>query len=194
MRLVEDGEALTDAGAAGEAIVADDVAGEARRAAEPRGHSVAALIEHRRAIGRFDHVGHMAGRRDVGDTYGHAIVEQVEYLADQDAGIEGDRLAGFDHHVAVGRRAHLPQKGDKIVDLIIGARDMVAAAEIDPFELVEEGTQHWLHRVPGALERREILFATAVQMAAADSPPILGEPPADSRAQAATWGGGGVMG
>src|SRR3546814_16321677 len=83
----------------------------------------------------------MAGRRDVGDTYGHAIVEQVEYLADQDAGIEGDRLAGFDHHVAVGRRAHLSQQGDQIVALIIGARDMVAAAEIDPFELVAEGTQ-----------------------------------------------------
>src|SRR3546814_3996517 len=92
MRLVEEGEALADPRAAGEAIVADDVAGEARRAAEPRGHSVAALIEHRRAIGRFDHVGHMAGRRDVGDTYGHAIVEQVEYLADQDGGLEGDRL------------------------------------------------------------------------------------------------------
>src|SRR3546814_6951789 len=113
MRLVEEGEALADPRAAGEAIVADDVAGEARRAAEPRGHSVAALIEHRRAIGRFDHVRHMAGRRDVGDTYGHAIVEQVEYLADQDAGIEGDRLAGFDHHVAVGRRAHLSQKDRK---------------------------------------------------------------------------------
>src|SRR3546814_12323008 len=50
MRLVEEGEALADPRAAGEAIVADDVAGEARRAAEPRGHSVAALIEHRRAI------------------------------------------------------------------------------------------------------------------------------------------------
>src|SRR3546814_10186762 len=39
MRLVEEGEALADPRAAGEAIVADDVAGEARRAAEPRGHS-----------------------------------------------------------------------------------------------------------------------------------------------------------
>src|SRR3546814_17241065 len=51
MRLVEEGEALADPRAAGEAIVADDVAGEARRAAEPRGPSVAALTEHRRATG-----------------------------------------------------------------------------------------------------------------------------------------------
>src|SRR3546814_939864 len=129
----------------------------------------------------------MAGRRDVGDTYGHAIVEQVEYLADQDAGIEGDRLAGFDHHVAVGRRAHLSQKGDQIVDLIIGARDMVAAAEIDPFELVEEGTQHWLHRVPGALERWEILYAQAVHMDAVDALHMLGEKMAEiGRAHACT--------
>src|SRR3546814_769288 len=110
-------------------------------------------VSHRHAnksrlIGRRPDREKTAGRRDVGDTYGHAIVEQVEYLADQDAGIEGDRLAGFDHHVAVGRCAHLSQKGDQIVELIIGAREMVAAAQIDPFDLVAEGTQHWPPRVP----------------------------------------------
>src|SRR3546814_4486545 len=71
---------------------------------------------------------------------------------------------------------------------------MVAAAEIDPFELVEEGTQHWLHRVPGALERREILFAQAVHMDAVDALHMLGEQLADRKAKAAAWGGGVVFG
>src|SRR3546814_2048805 len=57
MRLVEEGEPLADPRAAGQAIVADDVAREAGGTAEPRGHALAALIEHRRSIGRFDHVG-----------------------------------------------------------------------------------------------------------------------------------------
>src|SRR3546814_20017749 len=70
---------------------------------------------------------------------------------------------------------------------------MVAAAEIDPFELVEEGTQHWLHRVPGALERREILFAQAVHMDAVDALHMLGEQLADRKAKAAARVGGVVF-
>ena len=75
--------------------------------------------------------------------------------------------------------------GDQIVDLIIGAGHMMAAAEIDPFQRAEEGAQHRLHGFPCALERRKILFAQAVHMDAVDALHMLGEQLGDGEAEAA---------
>src|SRR5690606_24053416 len=70
-------------------------------------------------------------------------------------------------------------------DLIIGPGHMVSAAEIDPIELPEEGTQHGLHGVPGALEWREILLAKAVHMEAIDPLHMLRQQLSDRKAKPA---------
>ena len=194
MRLVEKGEALADASAAGEAIVTDHVAREARGASEPHGLAAARFAEHRGAIGRLDHVGHVAGGRDVGNPDRHAIVEQVEDFADEYPGVERDRFAGLDHNLAARRDAHHLQEGDKVVDLVVGARHMMAAAEVDPFELAEEGAQHRLDRGPCAGERGEILFAKAVHMDAVDALQMFRKQLGDRKAEAAARRGGIIFG
>src|SRR3546814_20122442 len=75
----------------------------------------------------------MAGRGDVGDADRHTIVEQVEDLADEDAGVERERLARFDHNVEVGLRAHPLPEGDEVVGLRFGAGDGMDAAGMDSF-------------------------------------------------------------
>lgn len=92
MRLVQEGDALARDRPCGEAVVADNVAGQAGRAADPHRHAALDLAQHRRTVRRLDDVGHVAGGRDVGDGDGHAVVEGVEDLADQDARIERDGL------------------------------------------------------------------------------------------------------
>src|SRR3546814_8672760 len=59
---------------------------------------------------------------------------------------------------------------------------------------LEEGAQHWVNRVPGALERREVLFAQAVHMDAVDAFHMLGQQLADREAEAAARGGGIIFG
>src|SRR3546814_11048625 len=74
MRLVEEGETLPDAGVAGQAVVADHVAGEARGAAAAGDRPARFLPQHRGAIGGPAHVWHMAGGGYIGDSDRDAIV------------------------------------------------------------------------------------------------------------------------
>src|SRR3546814_2253422 len=84
----------------------------------------------------------MACGGDIGDADRDAIVEQVEDFADENAGVERDRFAGLDHHVAVGLGAHPFQEGDEVARLIIGAGDVVTAAEIDPLQRRDRSEEH----------------------------------------------------
>ena len=50
------------------------------------------------------------------------------------------------------------------VAVVVVAGDMVTTAEIQPFELAEEGFEFWLNRSPRALQRFEPLFAERVHV------------------------------
>src|SRR3546814_12714190 len=84
MRLVEEGETLPDAGVAGQAVVADHVAGEARGAAEAGDRPARFCPQHRGAIGGLDPAGHQACGGDSGEDRksvreGKSVAERVTY-------------------------------------------------------------------------------------------------------------------
>ena len=108
----------------------------------------------------------MAGGADVGDSDGHAIVDDVQDFADQYARVQRHRLSGFDIEIEPGLRLDGLKKGDEVVDLVVGAGNMVAAAKIQPFKIGNVGHDARFDRCPGALEREEILFAQIVDVEA----------------------------
>ena len=92
MGLIEEGDPRPRFGAAGDSIVADNVPREAGRPPESRDWPFAAFMQHGRAIGRFDHVGHVAGGADVGDGDGHPVMDDVEDFADDHLGWDAERM------------------------------------------------------------------------------------------------------
>ena len=51
------------------------------------------FAQHRRAIGRLDHVGHVGRYRGVDDGHRHVGPDHVEHCGNQVAGVEGHRFA-----------------------------------------------------------------------------------------------------
>ena len=148
MRLIEEGETCAGFGADGEAVVTDNIARKAGGAAETDGRPVFTFAEHSRAIRCLNNVGHMASGADVGYAHGHAVVEYIEDFANEDACVKRDGLAGF----------------DQLIALVIGARNVMTAAKVDPLQLPKIRRDLWLKRLPCAFERCEILFAQGVEM------------------------------
>ena len=169
MRLIEEREPLAGFGRERQAIIADDVACEARGAAEADLFTLFQLAEHRRAVGRFDYIGHVAGGGDVGDRQRHPVPMAIEDRADQDPGIERHRLARFEIQLAPGLDFNRLEEIDQLVALVIGAGDVVAAAEIEPLELGQPLGDLRFRRLPSALERGEILLAQGVEVEAVDA-------------------------
>ena len=93
---------------------------------------------------------------------------RIEDRADQNPGIERHGLAGLEINFSPGIFLEVEQELHQLVALVVGAGDVVAAAEIEPFELAEEGLEIVEGMVPGALQRREILFAQGVHVEAID--------------------------
>ena len=166
MRLVEEGEALAGLWRNRQAVIADNVTCEATGPAEADCGAVAPFTQHGGAVGGLDHVGHVAGGADIGDADGHAIVKDIKQFADQYACVEGNCLAGFQIDVAAGFGTHRLDEFDQIVALVIGAGDMVATAEIEPFQLAEIGCNLGLQAFPCAFKRFEVLLAQCMEMQA----------------------------
>ncbi len=111
-------------------------------------------------------------------------------VADQDPGIERHRLARLEIELRPGILLHIEQELDQLLALVIGAGDVVPAAEIEPFELAEIGLKMVEQHIPGALERFEILFAQAVKMDAVDQRHMLFGQLVDRKAQPRMRGAG----
>src|SRR3546814_1812704 len=62
--------------------------------------------------------------------------------------------------------ANTLQEQHKFVPLIIGACDVMAATEIQPFDLAKKRTDERFHCCPGPVERQKILLAKRVEMQA----------------------------
>ena len=58
----------------------------------------------------------------------------IQYFADEDAGVQRHRFARLDIEFQPGFLPDGLKKGNEVVDLIIGAGDMMAAAEVQPFK------------------------------------------------------------
>ena len=175
MRLIEESEARAGLGRHRQAIIADHVAREARGAAKPdRDHFlVVQFAQHSGAIGRFDHIGYVASGRNISDPDRHPVPADVEQSPYENPGIECDRFAGLKIKLRPGVFLHILEEFDQLLALVVGAGDVVPSAHVDPFELAEIGLDHVKHRIPGALERFEVLFAEIVEVDAVDSFQIL---------------------
>src|SRR3546814_16761089 len=62
--------------------------------------------------------------------------------------------------------ANTLQEQHKFVPLIIGACDVMAATEIQPFDLAKKRTDERFHCCPGPVERQKLLLAKRVDMQA----------------------------
>ena len=82
-----------------EAVVADDIPGQAGRAAEPEGDSLfagVACVQQGRAVGHLDDVRRVAGGRQIQDgKAGIAVAQGVQYRGDEIACVQRPGLAGF---------------------------------------------------------------------------------------------------
>ena len=82
----------------------------------------------------------------------------------------------------------------RFLALIIGAGDVVAAAEIEPFELAEIGRDLGFQAIPCAFERLEILFAQGVEMQAGYAFQMLRVQLADRKTQSRVRRAGVIFG
>src|SRR3546814_177505 len=73
--------------------------------------------------------------------------------------------------------AYSLQEQHQFVPLIIGACDVMAATEIQPFDLAKKRTDERFHCCPGPVERQKILLAKRVEMQARNA----------SRSEARSW-------
>jgi hypothetical protein len=163
MRLIEEGEARAGFGGDGQAIVADDVACEAARAAKAHNGAIFTLTKHCGAVRRFNHVGHVASGADISDTYSDAIVEDIKQFAYKNASVKRDGFAGFEIDFKAGFGADRFDELDQVVALVIGASDVMSATEVQPLKLAEIGCDLWLERFPRAFEWLKILLAQRVK-------------------------------
>ena len=150
-------------------VVADDIARQTGRPAQPVGLAGLGLAQKGRAIGRLDHVGHVAGGGNVGDRHRYGVVEDIEDLAHKNSRIQRHRLARFQIDLEAMARADVADEVDQRRAVIIAARDVVPATKVDSFQLRHVGGEHGLHRLPCAAQRREPLFAQSVYVHALDT-------------------------
>ena len=132
MRLIEEGETCAGFGADGEAVITDNIARKAGGAAKTDGRPVFTLAEHGRAVGGFDDVGHVASCADVGYADGHAVVKYIEDFANEYACVKRDGLAGFQIDFTASFGAYLLDEFDQLIALVIGTRNVMTAAKVDP--------------------------------------------------------------
>src|SRR3546814_2853868 len=111
-------------------------------------------MQHGGAVGGLYDVGHVAGGGDVGDRDGHAVVDDVQDFADQYAGVQSHGFARFDIEFQARLRFDPLEEGDQQVGLVIGAGDMVAAAEVQPFETADMRHDAGFDGGPGAFQRQ----------------------------------------
>jgi hypothetical protein len=83
--------------------------------------------------------------------------------------IERDGLAGFQIEFDAGAGLDIAQEGDQFVALIVRAGDVVAAAEVEPFEAGAERARGAVPARPMCAPRGEILLAQGVEMQAVDA-------------------------
>lgn len=169
MRHVQKHEPLPDLQGLGEGVISDDVAGQAGDAAQAVGVREFARqvgTDDVRSVRHLQGVRHVVGRRDVDDRDVDAVMDQVEDRADQDAGADADGFAGLHVNLQViaPALAEGGEHADETLDVVALARDMMPAAEVDPFHLGNEFAKLMFKGGDGALEDVGPLLAHRVEV------------------------------
>ena len=117
-----------------------------------------------RSIRHLDHIRHMAGGGGVENRQVHAVPGQVQHLGHHHPGLVGDGFARLQIHLDIVLGSERLDTGNQVVHLVIGAGDVVAAAEVDPLHPVQQVAKFLLHDIQGAFKRREVLLTQGVEM------------------------------
>ena len=143
-------------------IVADDVAGEAGRPAEPIGKRLflrfAAALQGR-AVGHFQHVRHMAGGRNVQNGDVDPVVHRLQHVRVQRPRVEDDRFPGFEIDVRAIFFAQPADDADQSVPIVAVPRDVMPAAEVEPAHTGGISSEFFPKSLYGRFQRVRILFA-----------------------------------
>ena len=151
-----------------EGVVADHVAGEAGHAPQAVGVGLLvrlAATDDLRAVGHLQHVGHVRRGGGVEDGDGAVILDDIQYGADQVAGVQRDRLARLQVDGEV--RMALPEVPDhphQPLDVVVVTGDMVPAAEVDPLQAGEVVAEALLEGRQGRLQVVAVLLAEGVEV------------------------------
>ena len=112
----------------------------------------------------------------------------------QDIRRSRQRFAWFEINVDAVGVAQTTHGGDEGVDVVIGAGDVVAAAEVEPFHLVQEVAEVALDDSEGFDEGVDVLLAESVEMEAVDAGEICSMQRVSENAEAASFHAGIVDG
>ncbi len=118
------------------------------------------------AVGHFQHVGHVSGGTGVEDGDVDVVVDEIENGGHEMARVERDSLAGFEIDLYVVIVCEFFKERDQAVDVVAGASDVMAAAEVNPLDVGQEVSEFFDECVSGAFERVEATFAEGVKVQA----------------------------
>ena len=115
-------------------------------------------------VGHLQDIRHVAGGRNVQDGDVHAVVDDVQHLAHQDAGADGDRLARFQVDLQVVFPLEIPDQFHQAIDVVPFAGDVVAAPQVEPFHPRQELSELLLEGPCRPLQRLEELLAEGMEV------------------------------
>jgi hypothetical protein len=98
------------------------------------------------------------------------VVERVHHSRHEHAGAERDRFAGLEVDLDLGMaRTELAHDADESIDLVVGARDVMTAAEVDPLHAIDEVAELGLERGDRTLEGVAVVLTQRVKVQAIEA-------------------------
>lgn len=169
---VGEGDAIAGGEWIRERPIADDIAGQARHAAELVGmgkYAWQVCADDIWPVGHFEHVWHMCGDGGVENGNGRITLQDIEDLGDEPTAVKGNGLAGFEVNADIIFGAEFLDEADQAFAIIIRSGDVVAAAEVDPLHVRDPLAEPLLKAVQGFFQVVAILFAQGMEVEAVDT-------------------------
>ena len=153
-----------------EAIIADDIPGQAGRAAEPEGDGPfagVARVQQGRAIGHLDDVRRVAGSGQIQDgKAGIAVAQGVQYRGDEIACVQRPGFAGFQIDLYAVLCLRLGDAALQRGQVVAGAGDVVSAAKVQPLHPGQQVAEAVFHGGQRQGQRVGILLTQGVEVQA----------------------------
>ena len=153
-----------------EAIIADDIPGQAGRAAEPEGDGPfagVARVQQGRAVGHLDDVRRVAGSGQIQDgKAGIAVAQGVQHRGDEITCVQRPGLAGLQIDLYAVLRLRLGDAALQRGQVVAGAGDVVSAAKVQPLHPGQQVAEAVFHGGQRQGQRVGILLAQGVEVQA----------------------------
>ena len=151
-----------------EAIIADDIPGQAGRAAEPEGDGPfagVARVQQGRAVGHLDDVRRVAGSGQIQDgKAGIAVAQGIQHRGDEIACVQSPGLARLQIDLYAVLCLRLGDAALQRGQVVAGAGDVVSAAKVQPLHLVEILAELFLYIVQCFCQRLCVLLTHGVEV------------------------------